>query len=115
MSLTKLEYELIKYTINDEPLHILIGGFATDIKNEKLFKALIHLIKIGYLECFSSNKSQPRPLKLTDQDLKEYLKIRRKFKEKLDEYPAHCWEYNFCATEQGIKQINKKDKKELGI
>jgi hypothetical protein len=114
MSLSKLEHELLRYLINDEPFHILIAGFANG-KIDKLISAIINLMNLKYIECFSSDKSEPKPLKIGREDLLKYVEIRTKSKETLEEYPGKIWEYNFYITETGIKQLSKKDKEELGI
>jgi len=109
MPLSKLEYELVEYTISDEPLRILITGFTKNIAVDKLFRTLIHLVTAGYIVCFSDDSAALRPIRITLSDLNRYYDIRIKNKEKMDDYPASCNEYNFYATEKGIKLLRKKD------
>lgn len=111
MQITKIEYDLINETkCGDEPLYILMAGYAPKDEPDELFKALVHLVELRYLECFSDDKSRPRPLKVIYEDLETYFKIRKKFKENLDEYPENCPEYHFYATAVGINQLSDEDK-----
>lgn len=111
MQTSKIEYDLINETkCGDEPLYILMAGYAPKNEPGELFKALVHLVELRYLECFSDDKSRPRPLKITYADLENYLKIRKKSNENLGEYPENCPEYHFYATDTGINQLSDDDK-----
>lgn len=104
------EYEILKYVINDEPLHILIGAFGERDQVKKLQEAIITLLGRRFIKGLKQKDGHLVEVQLVAADLKEYLKQRLSCKEKLNDFPGCCEEYYFVATDEGIAQLKEEDK-----
>ena len=111
MAITKIEYELLDETkCGDEPLSILLSGCNNKKEIALLAKALVRLVRMRCLECSSDDNTRPSSIKLTLKDLRTYLEIRERHGESLEEYPEHCPEYHFQATDLGIGHLRPEDR-----
>jgi hypothetical protein len=106
--MTQYEYEILKYMINEEPLHILISAFSENNKLDALFDALVKLHAAGFISC--SSDDQAKVTQLSKRFLELYAAKRIGSSEHLDEYPSTCAEYHFVSTDRGIAQLKEEDK-----